>query len=143
MAQSKTASTLKSTEGKKGSLNLYKPHINLNQNSRITVILLIITISLPLMIHFFDCMLENKPLEERADNALTLTMNNMEIIYHQGYVKYVVNFFQPPASQLELAGVLINVASKNLEGIHQDMRAGFVFALQMQKTVDIKVYTNA
>ncbi|MBW0469311.1 hypothetical protein O181_009026, partial [Austropuccinia psidii MF-1] len=92
---------------------------------------------------FFYLKLEHKPLDERADNAVILTMKHMEIIYHPGYVEDVVNFFQPPASQLESVGALINVASETLEGIRQDTRAGFVFALQTHKTVDIKVDINA
>ncbi|KAI8450966.1 hypothetical protein BY996DRAFT_6432303 [Phakopsora pachyrhizi] len=86
---------------------------------------------------------EHKPLDGRADNAVTLKMRHMEIVYHPGYVEDVYNFFQPPASQLESVGALINVASETLEGIRQGTRAGLEFALQTHKTVDIKVDMNA
>jgi vacuolar protein sorting-associated protein 13A/C len=50
---------------------------------------------------------ENKPLDERADNALTVRMRHMEIIYHKGYVEAVHKFFKPPSSQLESVEALL------------------------------------
>lgn len=50
---------------------------------------------------------ESNPLDERADNALTLRMRHMEIIYHKGYVEAVHKFFKPPASQLESVEALL------------------------------------
>ncbi|MBW0513128.1 hypothetical protein O181_052843 [Austropuccinia psidii MF-1] len=77
------------------------------------------------------------------DVDLNKSTKRGKIIYHPRYVEDVVNFFQPPASQLESVGALINVAVETLEGIRQDMRAGFVFSLQTHKTLDIKVDINA
>lgn len=56
---------------------------------------------------FFFVKYENKPLDSRADNALTLRMRHMEIIYHRGYVEAVYNFFKPPPSQLESVEALL------------------------------------
>lgn len=50
---------------------------------------------------------ENNPLDERADNALTVRMRHMEIIYHKGYVEAVYKFLKPPASQLESVEALL------------------------------------
>lgn len=50
---------------------------------------------------------ENKPLDERADNALTVRMRHTEIIYHKGYVEAVYQFFKPPESQLESVEALL------------------------------------
>ena len=63
---------------------------------------------------FFFVKFENNPLDERADDALTVRMRHMEIIYHRGYVEAIYKFFKPPASQLEsvealLVCLLINV----------------------------------
>ncbi|WAR59578.1 hypothetical protein PtB15_11B218 [Puccinia triticina] len=92
---------------------------------------------------FFFLKFEPKPLDDRADNAITLNMRHMEIVYHPNYLEDVTKFFRPPASQLESVGALIDVASSTLEGIRQDTRAVLEFALQTHKTVDIKVDMNA
>lgn len=49
---------------------------------------------------------EHNPLDERADNALTVRMRHMSIIYHKGYVEAVYKFFKP-ASQLESVEALL------------------------------------
>lgn len=92
---------------------------------------------------FFYLKFEHKPLDDRADNGITLNMRHMEIVYHPGYVQDVAKFFRPPASQLESIGALMDVASETLEGIRKDTRASFELALQTHKTVDIKVDMNA
>ncbi|KAJ7254114.1 hypothetical protein B0H12DRAFT_1202424 [Mycena haematopus] len=75
---------------------------------------------------------EHNPLDERADNALTVRMRHMSIIYHKGYVEAVYKFFKP-ASQLESVEALLSVASETLEE----------FALQNHKTIDIQMDLNA
>lgn len=56
---------------------------------------------------FFFVNFENNPLDERADDALTVRMRHMEIIYHRGYVEAIYRFFKPPASQLESVEALL------------------------------------
>ena len=56
---------------------------------------------------FFFVEFENSPLDDRADNALTVRMRHMEIIYHRGYVEAIYRFFKPPASQLESVEALL------------------------------------
>lgn len=56
---------------------------------------------------FFFVKFENNPLDERADDALTVRMRHMEIIYHRGYVEAIYKFFKPPASQLESVEALL------------------------------------
>lgn len=56
---------------------------------------------------FFFVKYENNPLDSHADNALTLRMRHMEIIYHRGYVEAVYKFFKPPPSQLESVEALL------------------------------------
>lgn len=50
---------------------------------------------------------ENNPLDERADNALTVKMKATEIIYHRGYIEAIYQFLKPPESQLESVGALL------------------------------------
>lgn len=92
---------------------------------------------------FFYLKFENKPLDNRADNALTLKMRSMEVIYHRGYVESIIQFFKPPESELELIGALIDVASETLEGIRKETRAGLENALQNHKTIDMVVDVKA
>ncbi|KAF5355629.1 hypothetical protein D9756_003767 [Leucocoprinus leucothites] len=92
---------------------------------------------------FFFVKYENNPLDSRADNALTLRMRHMEIIYHRGYVEAVYKFFKPPPSQLESVEALLNVASQTLEGLRKETRAGLEYALQTHKTIDIQMDLNA
>lgn len=56
---------------------------------------------------FFFVKFEKKPLDEKADNALTVRMRHLEIIYHRGYVEAVYKFFKPPSSQLESVEALL------------------------------------
>jgi vacuolar protein sorting-associated protein 13A/C len=56
---------------------------------------------------FFFVKFESNPLDERADNALTVRMRHMEIMYHKGYVEAVYRFFKPPSSQLESVEALL------------------------------------
>lgn len=92
---------------------------------------------------FFYAKYELKPLDDRADNALTLRMRSMEIIYHRGFVESIVRFFKPPESELELIGALIDVASETIEGIRKETRAGLESALQNHKTIDMVVDVKA
>lgn len=92
---------------------------------------------------FFSLKFEHQPIDERADNALSVRLRHMEIIYSRGYVEAIFRFFKPPESQLESVGALIDVASSTLEGIRKETRAGLEYALQQHKTVDVQLDLNA
>ena len=92
---------------------------------------------------FFVLKLEQNPLDGHADNAITVRMRHLEIIYHRGYVEAIVQFFKPPASQLESIGALLDAAGQTLDGIRKETRAGLEYALEQHKTVDLKVDMNA
>ncbi|KAJ6610914.1 vacuolar protein sorting-associated protein 13 [Mycena sp. CBHHK59/15] len=96
----------------------------------------------PVQEPFLFVRFEHNPLDERADNALTVRMRHMSIIYHKGYVEEVYKFFRP-ASQLESVEALLSVASETLEGLRKETRAGLEFALQTHKTIDIQMDMNA
>jgi len=56
---------------------------------------------------FFYVKFEHNPLDERADNAVTLKMKAMEVIYHRGYLEEIFAFLKPPESQLESVAALL------------------------------------
>ena len=56
---------------------------------------------------FFLLAVEHNPLDGHADNAVTVKMRHLEIIYHREYLEAIVGFFKPPASQLESIGALL------------------------------------
>lgn len=82
---------------------------------------------------FFVMEVEHNPLDGRADNAVTVKMRHLEIIYHRGYVEAVVRFFKPPQSQLESIGALLDAAGQTLDGIRKETRAGLEYALEQHK----------
>lgn len=92
---------------------------------------------------FFLAEFEAKPLDGRADNALTVKMRHLEIIYHKQYVEAVYAFFKPPASQLESINALLDAAGETLDGIRSQTRAGLEYALEQHKTLDLHVDMNA
>lgn len=92
---------------------------------------------------FFMLDFVNNPLDGRADNAVTVKMRHLEIIYHREYVEAIVAFFKPPASQLESINALLDAAGETLDGIRQETRAGLEYALEQHKTLDLHVDMNA
>lgn len=92
---------------------------------------------------FFVLEFENKPLDGRADNAVSVKMRHLEIIYHRNYVEAVMAFLKPPASQLESINALLDAAGETLDGIRKETRAGLEYALEQHKTLDVHVDMNA
>ncbi|KIJ26914.1 hypothetical protein M422DRAFT_55307 [Sphaerobolus stellatus SS14] len=86
---------------------------------------------------------EHKPLDGRADNALSVRLRYMEIIYYRSYVEAIYQFFRPPESQLESLDALLGAASETLEGLRQETRAGLEYAMNTHKTIDIKMDMQA
>lgn len=92
---------------------------------------------------FFSLDFDHNPLDGRADNAVTVKMRHLEIIYHRNVVQEVVAFFKPPASQLESINALLDAAGETLDGIRKETRAGLEYALEQHKTLDLHVDMNA
>lgn len=82
---------------------------------------------------FFVLEFENKPLEGQADNAVSVKMRHLEIIYHRNYVEAVMAFLKPPASQLESINALLDAAGETLDGLRKETRAGLEYALEQHK----------
>ncbi|KAG8963047.1 hypothetical protein FRC03_003482 [Tulasnella sp. 419] len=82
---------------------------------------------------------EQNPLDQRADNGITIHMKAMEIIYHKGYVEAIYDFLKPPESQMESVNALLHAATETLGELRDQTRAGLEYALQTHRTVDIKL----
>jgi vacuolar protein sorting-associated protein 13A/C len=50
---------------------------------------------------------EKEPLDDRADNGLTVKLRSMEVVYHKGYVEAIYAFFKPPETQMESVAALL------------------------------------
>lgn len=50
---------------------------------------------------------EQKPLDNRADNALTARLKSMEVVYHKGYVEAIYKFLKPPETQMQSIAALM------------------------------------
>jgi vacuolar protein sorting-associated protein 13A/C len=92
---------------------------------------------------FFVLEFDHNPIDGRADNAVTVKMRHLEIIYHRNYVQEVLLFFKPPASQLESINALLDAAGETLDGLRKETRAGLEYALDQHKTLDLHVDMNA
>lgn len=56
---------------------------------------------------FFTMTFEHRPLDETADNSLSVYMQSTEIIYHTGYVEAIHRFFKPEPSQWQSVELLL------------------------------------
>nr|CAG8504476.1 8535_t:CDS:10 [Entrophospora candida]CAG8514013.1 6898_t:CDS:10 [Entrophospora candida] len=92
---------------------------------------------------FFHLVFEQNPLDNRADNAFSLKMRYLEIIYNHKAIEAVIDFFKPPEQQLESIAALIEAAGDTLEGIKAQTRAGLEYALEEHKTIDVKIDMKA
>lgn len=91
----------------------------------------------------FFTLFEQNLLDGRADSALQLRMRSTEVVYHPSYIEAIARFFQPPETDLELIGALIDVASSTLEGLRRETRAGLENALENHRTVDLSLDVQA
>ncbi|KAI9289370.1 hypothetical protein BC943DRAFT_349025 [Umbelopsis sp. AD052] len=92
---------------------------------------------------FFSVIFEKGPLDGRADNAITVKMHHLEIIYNPEIIKDVMRFFKPPETNMETVNALIEVAGNTLEGLKKQTRAGLEYALESHTTLDLRVDMDA
>ncbi|KAG2213335.1 hypothetical protein INT46_007194 [Mucor plumbeus] len=92
---------------------------------------------------FFAIVFEKKPLSNIADNAISLKMRHLEIIYSPVVIAGVMKFFKPPSSKMESVNALIAVAGDTFEGFKTQTRAGLEFALETHTTLDLNVDMDA
>ncbi|KAF0534769.1 vacuolar protein sorting-associated protein 13 [Gigaspora margarita] len=92
---------------------------------------------------FFQLVFEHNPLDGRADNALSMKMRHLEIIYNQNAIEAVTEFFKPPDQQLETITALVEAAGDTFEGLKAQTRAVLEMKLEEHKTIDVEVDMNA
>ncbi|KAI7898920.1 uncharacterized protein BX663DRAFT_555462 [Cokeromyces recurvatus] len=92
---------------------------------------------------FFSIVFEKKPLTQQADNAISIKMRHLEIIYSPIVIAGVRDFLKPPSSKMESVNALIAVAEDTFEGLKIQTRAGLEFALEIHETLDLNVDMDA
>ncbi|GAA5798753.1 hypothetical protein HPULCUR_004159 [Helicostylum pulchrum] len=92
---------------------------------------------------FFSIVYEKKPLDNKADNAFSLKMRHLEIIYSPVVIAGVMKFLKPPSSKMESVNALIAVAGDTLQEFKLQSLAGLEFALETHTTFDLKVDMDA
>ncbi|KAI9251543.1 hypothetical protein BY458DRAFT_17568 [Sporodiniella umbellata] len=92
---------------------------------------------------FFNVVFEHKPLQSSADNALSLKMRHLEIIYNPELIVGIMDFFRPPSSKMESVNALIAVAGDTFEELKLQTRAGLEFALETHTTLDVDIDMDA
>ena len=92
---------------------------------------------------FFQLQLEQNPLDDHANTAVTAKLKSMEVIYNPNFIVEIVKFFKPPETHMESIGALMDTASATVEGLRQQTRAGLEFALEEHKTIDAKLDLQA
>lgn len=92
---------------------------------------------------FFSIVFENKPLSKKADNAFSLKMRHLGIIYSPVVIAGIIKFFKPPRSKMESVNALIEVAGDTFEGFKLQTRARLEYALDTHTTLDLSVDMDA
>ncbi|KAI8968041.1 hypothetical protein BDF20DRAFT_917267 [Mycotypha africana] len=92
---------------------------------------------------FLSMVFEKKPLNKTADNAFTLRMKHVEIIYSPVIISSMMDFFKPPASRMESVHALIAVANSTLQELRLQTLAGLEYALETHTTFDLNVDMDA
>ncbi|KAG0185188.1 hypothetical protein DFQ28_009826 [Apophysomyces sp. BC1034] len=92
---------------------------------------------------FFAVTFEHKPLTGIADNAVSLTMRHLEIIYNPTVIMGIVDFLKPPQNKMDSVHALIEVAGDTIESFKKQTRAGLEYALETHTTILVDVDMDA
>ncbi|KAJ3205144.1 hypothetical protein HDU82_005381, partial [Entophlyctis luteolus] len=84
---------------------------------------------------FFSLEFEHNPLDERADEAITLKMLPLQVVINPASLNGVIDFFSVPSSDYDVSNALKSVA----KGITAQTRMGLEFALNKHRTFDAKI----
>ncbi|KAI9272903.1 hypothetical protein BDA99DRAFT_569176 [Phascolomyces articulosus] len=91
----------------------------------------------------FNAVIEHKPFNNIADNAIKLSTKRLEIIYNPEIVKGIMEFFKPPENQSESINALLAVAGDTFEEFRQQTRAGLEYALDQHTTLALDIDMDA
>ncbi|SPQ24240.1 69ce8ed1-3762-4d61-b82d-7a61ebbcd3f7 [Thermothielavioides terrestris] len=92
---------------------------------------------------FFQFQLEQNPLDEQGDVAVTAKLKPLEIVWNPNVVVGVADFFRPPERHMESINALMETAGATVEGLREQTRAGLQFALEEHMTVNAKLDLQA
>ncbi|KAL2145881.1 hypothetical protein VTI28DRAFT_5963 [Corynascus sepedonium] len=92
---------------------------------------------------FFQFQLEQNPLDDQGDIAVTAKLKPLEIVWNPNVVVGVADFFRPPERHMESINALMETAGATVEGLREQTRAGLQFALEEHKTVNAKLDLQA
>ncbi|KAJ3332602.1 hypothetical protein HDU76_013706 [Blyttiomyces sp. JEL0837] len=91
---------------------------------------------------FFELQFEHNPLDDRADDAITLRMLPLQVIVNPVAISGILTFFSPPTDELEISNIQ-SVAKDTIQGLTAQTRAGVEYAIGLHRTVDLKVDLSA
>ncbi|KAL0077823.1 hypothetical protein F4703DRAFT_1910666 [Phycomyces blakesleeanus] len=92
---------------------------------------------------FFSFEFQHKPLNKVADNALSLNMRHLEIIYNPTVINGIADFFKPPNTKMESVNALMEAAGDTIESFKQQTRAGLEYALEKHTTISLDINMSA
>ncbi|KAJ3291062.1 hypothetical protein HK104_006345 [Borealophlyctis nickersoniae] len=92
---------------------------------------------------FFRMEVEQNPLDERADNAVTIRMLPLEVIYNPIAISSLLEFFARQSMDSATYSTIQAVAQDTFQGLTAQTRAGLEYALEEHKTLDLKVDMDA
>ncbi|KAI8144971.1 hypothetical protein BJV82DRAFT_536853 [Fennellomyces sp. T-0311] len=91
----------------------------------------------------FYAVVDHKPFDNIADNAIKLSTRRLEIIYNPAIVKGIMAFFKPPENKLESLNALMEAAGDTFEEFKQQTRAGLEYALDQHTTLALDIDMDA
>lgn len=92
---------------------------------------------------FFQFEVEQNPLDDQSDVALTAKLKPLEIVWNPNLVLGVMDFFRPPERHMESITALMETAGATVEGLREQTRSGLEFALEEHKTINAKLDLQA
>ncbi|ORX43331.1 DUF1162-domain-containing protein [Hesseltinella vesiculosa] len=92
---------------------------------------------------FFFVEYEYQPLHRQGDNALTLLMRNIDIVYNPYFIREVLAFFRTPATHTDSLRALVEAAGETLENIKKQTRSTLAVAIEQHKTLNLHVDMDA
>ncbi|KAI1299895.1 hypothetical protein F5Y03DRAFT_243449 [Xylaria venustula] len=92
---------------------------------------------------FFNLKIEQNPLDDEGDFAVTAKLKPLEIVWNPNFIVGIVDFFKPSDRHMESITALMESAGATVEGLRQQTRAGLEFALEEHKTINAKLDLQA
>ncbi|KAJ3171453.1 hypothetical protein HDU88_007532 [Geranomyces variabilis] len=88
---------------------------------------------------FFTMAVEHNPLDGRADDAVSIVMLPLEVIYNPLAIKALTSFFTPPKSESSAIYTITAAAQDTFDGLTAQTKAGLEYAVAEHRTLDLKI----